>query len=239
MNIFEGLVPKLKTLQISENPIVYPNRKILVEGTKAIKHYLKDQYVKLYPVPSVTESEANMKSEDDLILSDEDPKFENEKLISSVDDSSSTNDVNKMVSSNTSKSSKTSTKTKSSKSRSSSSKIRPKQLLQENLKNRLSDPHLDPSITIQTLENQISPTKKLDKSLLKIVHKISKSGSRISLKSYFNRIGIRNSKTKIDDKNLKMGWLNQLRILLNDQERILQQERYEMNTFRSINFLSK
>lgn len=34
----------LKALQVSDNPLIYPARKIILEGTKSIKRYLKEQY---------------------------------------------------------------------------------------------------------------------------------------------------------------------------------------------------
>lgn len=196
---------------MSENPLVYPVRKIIVEGTKAIKKYLKDQYETQNP-PSVTESDINLKSEDDIILSEEDSKFENEKLVNVIEDFSSGNELDRIHS----KASKTSRK--SSKSKCSEHSI-------EKIKKRIADPHfLGVTLNVQKLENYKNKEKKLGQPL-KIVHKISKTGSRISLMSYFNRLGVRTSRAKIEENNLKMGWLNQLRILLNDQEKILQQER--------------
>lgn len=187
-------------------------RKIVVKGTKAIKNYLKDQYEKFNPP---TESDTNLKSEDDIILSEEDSKFDNEKLVSVIEDSNSGNELNR-IHSKASKSSKRSNKSRSS-----------KQSFSEKMLKKLSDPHLlEPTLHVQKLENRNVPKNKSNQPQpMKIVHKISKTGSRISLKSYFNRIGIRSNKSKTEDNNLRMGWLNQLRILLNDQEKILQQER--------------
>lgn len=148
-----------------------------------------------------------MKSEDDIILSEE----ENEKIISIIDGFSSGNELDK-TSSKTSK--------KSNKSRSS------KVSLSEKMRKKLSDPYvLEPTLNVTKIESPKASRRKTDKPRMKIVHKISKTGSRISLLSYFNRLGVRSSKAKIEANNLKMGWLNQLRILLNDQEKILQQER--------------
>jgi len=60
---------------------------------------------------------------------------------------------------------------------------------------------------------------------MKIVHNVSKSNSKISLKSYFQKPSGKTNLERIPENVLKEGWLNKLRILLNDQERILQQER--------------
>lgn len=93
------------------------------------------------------------------------------------------------------------------------------------MKKKISDPQfLGVTLNVHKLENYKNKDTKVGQPL-KIIHKISKTGSRISLMSYFNRLGIRTSRAKIEENNLRMGWLNQLRILLNDQEKILQQER--------------
>lgn len=162
----------------------------------------------------MTESDSNLKSEDDIILSEEDSKFENEKLVNVIEDFSSGNEINR-INSKTSKTSRKSHKSKSS-----------KQPLSEKIRKKKSDPHfLGITLNVQPLENYKHRGTNLQRQPMKIVHKISKSGSKISLMSYFNRLGVRTSRTKIVENDLRMGWLNQLRILLNDQETILQQER--------------
>lgn len=82
--------------------------------------------------------------------------------------------------------------------------------------------------------NGLNPTLKVKKigqvtkpgeEAMKIVHNVSKSNSKISLKSYFQKPSGKTNLERIPENILKEGWLNKLRILLNDQERILQQER--------------
>lgn len=207
-------MPKLKALQVSENPLVYPVRKIVVEGTKAIKSYLKGQYDKCNPPHSPTNSDSNIKSEEDLTLSEEDLNCDHEKLLYVVEGYNSGNEVHK-TGSKTSKSSRKSNKSSSS-----------KQSLSATMKKQLSDPHrLVPTLNVRKLTSQQISKRNLDQQPMRIVHKISKTPSKISLKSYFNRVSVRHSNAKIEDNNLRIGWLNQLRILLNDQEKILQQER--------------
>lgn len=185
-----------------------------MEGTKTIKNFLKEQYEKFNSLPSNSESDTNLKTEDEIILSEEESKLENEKLLSIIEDFSSGNELDK-ISSKASKISKKSNKSKSS-----------KMSLPEKFRKKLSDPHLlEPTLKVQKLQNIKNVSSKNDRQPMKIVHKISKTCSRISLMSYFNRLGVRSSQGKIEENNLKLGWLNQLRILLNDQEKILQQER--------------
>lgn len=86
----------------------------------------------------------------------------------------------------------------------------------------MSDPNdLGPTLRVKKIEH---PNKKPEEPL-KIIHNVSKSNSKILLKSYFNKSGIKGNLDRIPENVLKEGWLNKLRILLNDQERILQQER--------------
>lgn len=42
--MFAGLVINLKALQVADNPLIYPPKKIVQQGTKMIKNFLKEQY---------------------------------------------------------------------------------------------------------------------------------------------------------------------------------------------------
>nr|XP_023026375.1 leucine-rich repeat-containing protein 27-like [Leptinotarsa decemlineata] len=192
-----GLVSKLKALQVSDNPLTYPARKVIVEGTKAIKNYLKEQYEKIKS--SATKNDSS-KLDDELQI------LEEERVLSVVDVSSNEDIVD-------SNSGAIETTDKNSKGLSM-------------CKLSFCDPyHLQPTFSVKKLHHSRVKKKNQEESL-KIVHKISRTNSKIMLKSYFNKIGVRNKTSeKIVNTALKEGWLNQLRILLTDQERILQQER--------------
>lgn len=74
-----GLVPKLKVLQIAENPLEYPNKKIIAQGTKVIIQFLKSQYESiLTPTNDITE---------DKLLEDKNKlqKVTNCKLVAKVE----------------------------------------------------------------------------------------------------------------------------------------------------------
>ncbi|CAH1971095.1 unnamed protein product [Acanthoscelides obtectus] len=179
-----GLVPKLKALQVSENPLVYPPRKIIVEGTKMIKNFLKSQY----ELEHIQEIEADTVEDKDSVKSLE---SDNEK-----------------------KKQKTAPKRRKGISASE---------LRDKLRRKLSDPmELQPALNVRQIQDP-SQLPTLKEEPIKIVHNVKKEGSRISLKSYFHRVG--EDQSGKFDQVVREGWLNQLRILLNDQERIIQQER--------------
>lgn len=105
--------------------------------------------------------------------------------------------------------------------------------INETVQKKVFDPRgLQPTLKVKKLsQTNVSKTPEKRETEakyndpLKIVHKISRSGNTISLSSSLDRIGIRNYFGKIAENGLKEGWLNQLRLILSDQERILQQER--------------
>nr|CAH7768372.1 unnamed protein product [Callosobruchus chinensis] len=181
-----GLVPKLKALQVSENPLEYPPRKIVVEGTKMIKNFLKSQY-------DLQHAHAT-----------EDDTGEDNESVKSFE---SDNGVKK----------------KRSSSRRRKFKGTSASELREKLRKKLSDPmDLRPALNVKQIKDSSQlPTVKEEP--IKIVHSVKKKGSKLSLKSYFHRVG-EDESGKVDPV-VREGWLNQLRILLNDQERIIQQER--------------
>ncbi|XP_066145814.1 leucine-rich repeat-containing protein 27-like isoform X2 [Euwallacea fornicatus] len=73
--------------------------------------------------------------------------------------------------------------------------------------------------------NRMKYSSKKPKETLKIVHNVSKSESKISLKSFFQKPRLKTNFEQIPENVLKEEWLNKLKALLNDQERILQQEK--------------
>ncbi|KAJ8935275.1 hypothetical protein NQ318_006640 [Aromia moschata] len=211
-----GLVPNLKALQVSENPLVYPVRRIIAEGTKAIRSYLKHEYERLMALSKETEKE------------DEGTFEEDEHVMSTVDIESCSETLPQEESNSTRKETKNEINAETNE-------------ITARVKKKQSEPILlKPPTQSSTLHVQQLPTlasctlpapascpvsKKKNEEPLRFIHKVNRDGSRISLKSSFNRIGVRSSTNKMENKALKEGWLNQLRILLNDQERILQQER--------------
>ncbi|XP_044271058.1 leucine-rich repeat-containing protein 27-like [Tribolium madens] len=50
-----GLVPNLKVLQVANNPLAYPNARVVAEGTRGIVGYLRRQYEKIAQPPSEEE----------------------------------------------------------------------------------------------------------------------------------------------------------------------------------------
>lgn len=51
---YSGLVPKLKTLNVSHNPITVPPKDIIVLGYSSILNYLRTEWNKLHPDEPVT-----------------------------------------------------------------------------------------------------------------------------------------------------------------------------------------
>ncbi|CAG9862901.1 unnamed protein product [Phyllotreta striolata] len=94
------------------------------------------------------------------------------------------------------------------------------------LKNRISDDQcINPDLEVRKLLPPIL-RKKDAQEPMKIIHKVTSDDNRISLKSFYTKPTPKNQKMHEKKyQNLKDGWLNELRILLTDQERILQQER--------------
>ncbi|KAF7271140.1 hypothetical protein GWI33_015949 [Rhynchophorus ferrugineus] len=210
-----GLVPNLKALQVADNPLVYPPKKITQEGTKAIKKFLREQYERDFNHNQLDNQKSdNFENRDSETLL----KVHNEDsgTIGSFDK----NNNQRKSSSNTGINQKIlKTKTRSNNTRAI-----------HKLQKKLSDPrYLQPMLRVKKLEypannTPISSIRHTDEPL-KIIHNIDKTDSKIRLKSYFNRADIAAYPDRNPGNSLKEGWLNKLRILLNDQERILQQER--------------
>lgn len=219
-----GLVPNLKALQLADNPLVYPPRKIIQEGTKAIRKYLREQY----DVTSANnvekfkaQEQERLKREKELLESQQLEEMQEEKLIKvheKLASASSFDHIHRVSKENF----------PSANARFAS--VGPKDSNSSNLRTPLDknnskffDPKgLCPTLRVKKLD---FPNKKQQEEPLKIIHNLDKSDSKISIKSYFNTTGIKGNLDRIPENSLKEGWLNKLRILLNDQERILQQER--------------
>ncbi|CAH0554578.1 unnamed protein product [Brassicogethes aeneus] len=97
----------------------------------------------------------------------------------------------------------------------------------EILKNVYSSSHmikeLRPTLSVKKLSYPKLQNKNIYNDPPKIVHKITKDPSKICLKSYYKKEDI--DEENISKHTLKDMWLEKLKILLNDQEKILQQEK--------------
>ncbi|XP_050304408.1 leucine-rich repeat-containing protein 27-like isoform X1 [Anthonomus grandis grandis] len=215
-----GSVSNLKALQIADNPLTYPPKKVIQEGTKSIKRFLKEQY-ELQCAKSAQMAE-KLNNEREAILREatekqKDAEMEEEKLLKIHEEGS--------LFSTTNCNSKASRDTLSKKVKSNGSQS--KHILDQ-IQTKLSDPKgLSPTLRVKRIEQPSNVTKKTpEEEPLKIVHNVTKSDSKVLLKSYFNKTNVNKQELeRIPENVLKDGWLNKLRILLNDQERILQQER--------------
>ncbi|ENN75891.1 hypothetical protein HUJ04_002174 [Dendroctonus ponderosae] len=208
-----GLATNLKALQVAENPLAYPSKKVVQEGTKSIKTFLKEQYEIECAKNAENHSDASAELEKLKMQLKEKEKFmeaQEEKLLKIHEKES---EIAPMKQSG-----------KVSKDAFYSAHKLSKQTLKsaETIQNNIPDPSgLNPNLRVKKLE--YGPKKAEEP--MKIIHSVSKSDSKISLKSYFQKPGARSNLERIPENVLKEGWLNKLRILLNDQERILQQER--------------
>lgn len=114
-------------------------------------------------------------------------------------------------------------------------KISVQQLLRQLSKSNLISSQL-PSIAVKSLSKVAgaSTNKETNEDAIKNMkgkkfHKVTKTCSKLSIHSHYTNKylekKVRNIEMKIDPKELKEMWLNKLRDLLTDQEKILQQER--------------
>ncbi|KAF5298116.1 hypothetical protein FQA39_LY02540 [Lamprigera yunnana] len=82
-----GTIPKLKVLQISGNPLVYPSKDIIDQGVLTVCSFLKEQFQKLHNAKSECEiSPISPKTSSITVSDDEQPKKESytEKKISNT-----------------------------------------------------------------------------------------------------------------------------------------------------------
>ncbi|XP_057666150.1 leucine-rich repeat-containing protein 27-like [Diorhabda carinulata] len=188
-----GTVKSLKGLHITENPLVYPVRAILAAGTEIIKDFLREQY-------EITH--IKNESGEESSISDGDIQ-DTERVIR----------VTNIESGNLDKHYPSSSKMYNEARKS-----------MDEIKKTISDEQTyNPDLKVkQLLSPNLSKDKK-DPEKVKIIHKVSRTGSTLYLKSYFNKTLKDGDSKKFN--NLKEGWLKELRNLLTDQERIIQQER--------------
>lgn len=169
-----GTVAKLKTLQLSDNPLIYPNRDVLSQGVRAILNYLRSEYDK--------------------------EMAENEKLINIINEEPE---------------------------HETAIEVQDNNWIKQVLLQQTAEQELKPSLSVKKLiiPNQYrkkpSETKK-PKENMKVVHKIIRNPSKISLKSY---ISDESGNSQVSNIALKNMWLGKLKMILHDQEKILQQER--------------
>ncbi|RZC37936.1 LRR 8 domain containing protein [Asbolus verrucosus] len=170
-----GLVPKLKVLQIANNPIAYPSHKIIAQGTKSVCSYLKNQYEKT--ICPRDESEK-------MKIAQEEREMQEEKEIRVVEDFANELPVEESINS---------------------------------------------SLVVKSLSK--------DKRDERIIHKITKDPAhKIHVKSYYDEDKCVRASTQTSDysilskETLKQNWLDKLKVLLEEQEKILQQERLDYLT---------
>lgn len=183
-----GLVPTLKSLLISGNPLVYPSEYILEKGAEAICDYLRKEHLKLHPMERAKSAEVQAARP--------------EKLQSSK--------------------------------RAKSADVRA--LLRAASKSAMSKPPSDtPAITVKSLSAPSeATTPKSDTKPeipMKRRHKITKSCSKISVRSslnntkYYSNQKSLKTRNEIQEAEAKQLWLKKLKELLDEQNKILQQEK--------------
>lgn len=185
---------------MTDNPLIYPERKIIMEGTKAIKKFLKAQYDK-----------SSKEEEDDL--SDRITELDENSQIEDEFEKSFLRKVDVFP--------------ETPKTKENLTICDPEETRIKKLKKKISDDEcVNPDLEVKKLLPRGAGKK--DDHSIKITHKVSSAGNRIYLKSSFAKPSPKLNQSSGDKKfnNLKDGWLNELRLLLTDQERILQQERY-------------
>lgn len=126
---------------------------------------------------------------------------------------------------------KPTTKVAAIKSNKSKDKIPVKDVLRQLSKSRLIKSQL-PAINVKSLskpESAIDENELTDELKSKKVHKVTKTCSKLSVQSHYSNKylekKVRNKEVGIHSKELKETWLNKLRDLITDQQKILQQEK--------------
>lgn len=188
------MVPNLKVLQLSGNPLTYPHQELIDEGLHSICQFLKEEYHKL------NENNENAVTEEDD---------------HSIVEAKSSTQLSR-----------------------ESEKVSVKELLQRSAKRRRGYGLIMPVIDVKSLHKVTSDeemnikTRKSNALTLKAcasrkIHKITRSCSKISLRSHYqwNTIRKKPSEELVQNNELKEIWINKLKDLLADQEKILQQER--------------
>ncbi|XP_066245069.1 leucine-rich repeat-containing protein 27-like [Euwallacea similis] len=206
-----GLATNLKALQVADNPLIYPPKKIVQQGTNSIKNFLREKY-DIECANRVEEQRKTIAVQEELKRELQEKQravteLQEEKFIKVHEETSEIFPFER--------SSKASRDYLCSAPRLNSNTV-------VHTKSKLSDLH-GPMSALRV--NKIEYPGKKPEEPLKIVHNVSKSESKISLKSFFRKPGLKTNFERIPVNVLKEGWLNKLRALLNDQERILQQEK--------------
>ncbi|KAF2879511.1 hypothetical protein ILUMI_26665 [Ignelater luminosus] len=170
-----GLVPNLKVLQLSGNPLTYPPRELIDDGIHSICQFLKEEYHKS------NESNENVVTEEDE---------------HSIVEAKSSTQLSR-----------------------ESEKVSVRELLQRSAKRRRDEE--------EHVKTKKSNALTLKPCASKKIHKITRSCSKISLRSHYqwNSLKKKPSEELIQNNQLKEIWINKLKDLLADQEKILQQEK--------------
>lgn len=82
----------------------------------------------------------------------------------------------------------------------------------------------EPELTVKRLSTSQNTNKPEEKD--NIVHKIRTGPSGTSILSYYDQLNIKNFQNNIDKQKLKEQWLKKIKVLLENQAKILQQEKY-------------
>lgn len=184
-----GLVPTLKSLLLSGNPITYPSEYILEKGTEAICEYLRKEHLKLHPIERVKSAEVQT-------LKPEKP---------------------------------------ASQKRAKSADVR--ELLRQASKSAMTKPPNDsPVITVKRLSAPSEEVRQKSEqkpaiSPFKRKHRVTKSCSKITVRSSLSgtkRMGshrVLKTQSEIQEAEMKQVWINKLKDLLEEQNKILQQEK--------------
>jgi hypothetical protein len=169
-----GLVPNLKVLQLANNPLAYPNSRVVAEGTKAVCAYLRHQYEKVTPSANVHQIPVQTHQEE--------KELRDEKEIRVMADY-----CNEFFP------------------------------MQESMESSL-------------MVRGLSKVKKEDSG---IVHKMTQSPNKLLIKSYFDpddkhvKASTQTSNYSFGSNALKSTWMDKLKHLLDQQEKVLQEERLD------------
>lgn len=101
-----------------------------------------------------------------------------------------------------------------------------------------------PAIDVKSLskpESAVNEHDDVDAAKSKKVHKVTKTCSKLSVQSHYSNKflekKVRNKEIRINPQDLKDMWLSKMRDLIQDQQKILQQEKYIFAAQFSCNFV--
>lgn len=223
-----GLVPKLKVLQVSQNPLIYPARKIITDGVQAVCAYLRNQYLQ----------EKNEEKAIQCLNTERTATTSNESDFSDGIEENENSDIKtQMITTVSSKK----TKSTSEKDDNKSAVITIKGLSRQSKQS--SSPETEDLLNSKSSRYEnITRTFSTHGDNNRIVHQITRGPSKITLRSYYadnqhvpqtmnvkkkmpNGGEDKRERATISDAQLKEHWLQRIKAVLAEQERILQQEK--------------